>query len=539
MFQISSRIHRSNMCLLLLVYLLGCFPSWGQVGVLNPDNYYHYIKAFNRLDNELYKQHIPNDRAWEFLSENIPVFDCPDKQLERTYYFRWWTFRKHIKNTADGYIITEFLPEVSWSGRHNSINCPAGHHFYEGRWLKNPVYMKNYAEFWLRHGGNPRSYSFWAADAMNSFFKVHTDRQLMESLLPDLDQNFKEWEKSRLDSTGLFWQIDNLDGMEVSVSGALNKDHSGYRATINSYMFGDARAISEMARITDHDLLADYYVDRARLIKRNILEYLWDEEDRFFKVIPRGNSMMQKAKVRELHGFTPWYFSIPEEEHSAAWRQVLMPDGFNAPYGLTTTEQRNPSYQLAYEGHECQWNGQSWPFATSITLTGMINLLNDYDQSEISSRDFLDQLLIYSRAHEITLDNGFIVPWIDENLNPYTGDWISRTRLKTWKNGTWSAEKGGEERGKDYNHSTFCDLIISGLIGIRPGHEDNLVINPLITDKEWDYFCLDRVKYHDKMLTIMFDKTGKKYNMGAGFRILVDGVEKAKTSVPQKITIKL
>lgn len=537
MIQTSVGIHYR--LLLLYTYLLIVFPSWGQVKVLNPDNYHHYIKAFNSNDTELYKQHIPNDEAWEFLSENIPVFDCPDKQLERTYYFRWWTFRKHIKKTADGYIITEFLPQVGWSGKHNSINCPAGHHFYEGRWLKNPVYLKEYAEFWLKHGGNPRSYSFWAADAMNGFLKVHTDRQLMRSLLPDLDLNFKEWEKSRMDSTGLFWQIDNLDGMEVSVSGALNKDHSGYRATINSYMFGDARAISEMARIADQDRLADYYSQRAGLLKRNILEYLWDEKDSFFKVIPRGDPAMPKAKVRELHGFTPWYFSVPEEKHSVAWRQVLMPEGFYAPYGLTTTEQRNPGYQLAYEGHECQWNGPSWPFATSITLTGMINLLNDYQQSEINSRDFLDQLLIYSRAHELTLDNGFIVPWIDENLNPYTGDWISRTRLKTWKNGTWSAEKGGKERGKDYNHSTFCDLIISGLIGIRPDHENSLVINPLISEKEWDYFCLDQVKYHNKILTILYDKTGRKYHRGSGFQILVDGVEKAKTTVPQKITIKL
>ena len=61
------------------------------------------------------------------------------------------------------------------------------------------------------------------------------------------------------------------------------------------------------------------------------------------------------------------------------------------------------------------------------------------------------------------IENGNIVPWIDENLNPFTGDWISRTRLKTWENGTWSKGKGGVERGKDYNHSTFCDLIISGL----------------------------------------------------------------------------
>jgi hypothetical protein len=25
--------------------------------------------------------------------------------------------------------------------------------------------------------------------------------------------------------------------------------------------------------------------------------------------------------------------------------------------------------------------------------------------------------------------------------------------------------KGGEERGKDYNHSTFVDLVINGLLG--------------------------------------------------------------------------
>jgi hypothetical protein len=75
----------------------------------------------------------------------------------------------------------------------------------------------------------------------------------------------------------------------------------------------------------------------------------------------------------------------------------------------------------------------------------------------------------------------FIVPWIDENINPYTGDWISRTMLKTWKNGTWDKEKGGEERGKDYNHSMLADLIISGLIGLRPRMEDDvLVVNPLV-----------------------------------------------------------
>ena len=56
-----------------------------------------YIQKFNKSDNELYPQHIPNEKAFKFLSENIPLIDLPNKDLEETYYFRWWTFRKHIK----------------------------------------------------------------------------------------------------------------------------------------------------------------------------------------------------------------------------------------------------------------------------------------------------------------------------------------------------------------------------------------------------------------------------------------------------------
>lgn len=76
------------------------------------------------------------------------------------------------------------------------------------------------------------------------------------------------------------------------------------------------------------------------------------------------------------------------------------------------------------------------------------------------------------------------VSWIDENINPLTGDWISRTILRRWG---WPAVKGGRERGKDYNHSTFVDIIIVGIIGLRPRPSDELlVINPLVpADDVW------------------------------------------------------
>ena len=48
----------------------------------------------------------------DWMAKNVPRFDCPDKEIEEIYHFRWWTFRKHVKETPDGFVITEFLPKV-------------------------------------------------------------------------------------------------------------------------------------------------------------------------------------------------------------------------------------------------------------------------------------------------------------------------------------------------------------------------------------------------------------------------------------------
>ncbi|MGV3558015.1 MGH1-like glycoside hydrolase domain-containing protein [Larkinella arboricola] len=514
-------------------------PALAQDFVLQTETFKPYVTAFNENDEELYKQLIPNSKAWAFLSQQIPLFECPDKQLEQTYYFRWWTFRKHLKQTPAGYIVTEFLPDVGWAGKYNSINCPAGHHFYEGRWLRDDRYLKEYARFWFRGGGSPRAYSSWAADAISAFGKVHSDTAFLTDLLPDLVTDFQEWEKIRLDSTGMFWQTDNRDGMEISIAGLLGQKNEGYRATINSYMFGNARALATIAQMAGNKTVANEYTRKAATIRRQILTRLWDDKARFFKVIPRGTGSLVRADVRELHGFTPWYFSIPEEKHAVAWAQLTDQQGFWAPYGPTTAEQRHPGFQLLYEGHECQWNGPSWPFSTTITLTALANLLNDYNQKVLGKRDFWNLLLAYSRSQQRIREDGRRVPWIDENLNPYTGDWISRTRLSTMENGSWSVKKGGQERGKDYNHSAFCDHVISGLIGIRPSHTNELVINPLLPEDTWDYFCLDRVPYHGKMLTVLYDKTGKKYGKGIGFRVFVNGIEKASAARLQRLTLSI
>jgi hypothetical protein len=497
-------------------------------GVLEAERFRAYADGFAAGDRETVVNAIPNAAAWEWMAANVPRFECPDKKLEEVYWFRWWTFRKHLKETVDGWIVTEFLPAVPWAGKHNSINCPAGHHFREGRWLHDRRVLDDYAVFWFRKGGEPRKYSFWAADAMEARARVIGDDESVRDLLPELKANWEAWAGDHRDESGLYWQNDGNDGMEVSVGG------SGCRATLNSYQYGDAVAIAAVLERAGKGEEAAEWRGKAAALRELVEKRLWDAEAEFFKVRPRGGGAL--AGVRELHGYVPWCFHLPGPDKSGAWRQLTDPQGFRAPFGPTTTEQRHAGFRVAYEGHECQWNGPSWPFATSQTLTAMANLLHDYRQEVVSRKDYWDVLQGYVRSHrfrqlppergegESTDGAGGLErvesgrPWIDENLNPYTGDWMARTLLK-------QRRQAPDERGKDYNHSTFCDLVISGLLGLRPRADEVVEVSPLLPEGEWDWFCLDHVPYHGRVLTVIWDRDGTHYGRGVGMQVLVDGVK--------------
>lgn len=416
--------------------------------------------------------------------------------------------------------------------------------------LNRPVVVRRGDGYHLYYTGQAQGKSWigYAASTDGQSWKRMSDKPVLSAeapwdtrlaldLLPDLIANYQAWEQERLDASGLFWQVDDRDGMEVSISGALHPRNQGLRATINSYQYGDAQAIARLADLVGQANVALEYRQKAATLKQLVLAKLWDPDAQFFKVLPRGKEVLSDA--RELHGFTPWYFNLPDTEQSVAWKQLMDPRGFYAPFGPTTAEQRHPNFAIAYQGHECQWNGPSWPFATSVTLTAMANLLNNYRQDVVTREDYFDLLRIYATSHRLKRNDGTVVPWIDENLNPLTGDWISRTRLKSWKNGTWDSGKGGEERGKDYNHSTFCDLVIAGLIGLRPRTDQTIEVNPLVPEDRWDWFCLDHVAYHGRTLTILYDRTGTKYGRGQGLRVLADGKEIAASEKLGRVTGEL
>jgi len=456
----------------------------------------------------------------------IPLIDLSDETIKEIYYFRWHTYCKHIKRTPRGRVVTEFLPDVPWAGKYNTINCPAGHHFYEGRWLHKGDFLDEYARFWFTEDGSPRKYSFWAADAIYAMCKARGNMTLAESLLEALIENYVAWEKEKLTESGMFWQRDNRDGMEYSISG------DGCRPTINSYMYGDAVAISEIAEGLGRHDIARLYRDKAQALREKINTLLWDNEAEFYKTRKKDGDFTM-IDVREEIGYVPWYFNVPENNMSTAWKFLNDERYFKAPYGPTTAEQCHPDFMKPFD-HECLWNGPSWPFATSQTLTALGNLLCNYKQDVMTEADYFELLKTYANSHFLTTENGEKIPFIDENLDPYTGEWLARSILRSIK-----PPRKDIDRGIDYNHSSYCDLVISGLAGIRTDRGKRLTVHPLFSSEQLAYFCADGILYHGHSITVLWDKTGKRYNRGVGLQILCDGRVVAKKDELSEIKIDL
>lgn len=498
--------------------------------VLAQKNETHFIDS-----NKKSISHYGNDSDWYL--KNIPFFEISDKEIEEVYYYRWEVYKAHLRNIGDyGYVVTEFLNAMSWDHKpYNTLNAATVFHIYEGRWLKDRLYMNNYIDFMYQHGGNNRRYTESIADATYANYLINRDKDFIVKQLPSMMKIDADWQDHYDASKKLYFVEPVMDATEntissIDASGGTDgfTGGDGFRPSINSYMYANALAISKIALLKDDQKLAEKYQQKASEQKQNFQDNLWNPilghfTDRF-KVNNEFVKYWDFIRGRELVGFVPWVYNLPDDnqKYNSAWSRLRSSENFGGAFGLRTVE---PSYQYYMKQYrfgpngakECQWNGPSWPYQTTQVLLGMANLLNNYKQKEISKKDYWEILKQYADQH---YKNGKLN--ILENYYP--------------------DQKGAiadfDQRSEHYNHSEFNDLIITGLCGIRPSEGNKLEINPLVTEKV-KYFCLENIRYHNQNLTILYDKDGNQYKKGKGLSVYVDGKMVLKPSVLGKKFINL
>ena len=484
-----------------------------------------------------------DNRDWDWYKANIPFFDCPDQEIVTTWYYRWQLITKHMTygSPNSGYSFTEFIDRPFWSGAYGSISCPSGHQLYELRWLHDPRYEQDYSRYWFRTpDAQPRRYGCWLADGIWAANLVHPNAALMRDLLPDLKSNYEGWEKRQfVPEVGLFWQNGHDDGMEFNINSRQTKDimrgANGFRPGFNAYMYADALAVADAAKLSGDNATARAYTARADGLKKGVQKLLWDPGRQFFfpmsvqdevdsegNVVKKHTLTYQTGKYagnphgREEHGYIPWQFNMLDAGYESAWKFLMDPAYFYADFGPVTVERNDPQFVLKQSC--CWWSGQSWPYATSQTLKAMSNLLHNYRQDVVSRADYLKLLHIFAVSHR---KNG--VPYLAEALNPDTGSFDGHDAYN---------------HSEHYFHSSFNDLVITGLVGLNPRADDLLEIDPL-APAEWPYFALEDVAYHGRLLTIIWDRDGSHYGRGAGLRVLADGKEIASRKTMGRLTANL
>ena len=482
------------------------------------------------------------NKDFDWYKNSIPIFDCPDKEILTTYYYRWELVTRHLVygNPNTGYAFTEFANRPGWSGAYGTIACPAGLQINDVRWLHNPRFVRDYLRFWMRHpGAQPRNYSFWAADSTWSAYLVQPNNDFVTDLLPDLIHNFEEWEKRGwVEDMDMFWQLGHDDGMEFDINAQQTKDilrgGQSLRPSFNAYMWADANALASIAKLDGERATASKFTKKAERIKASVQKNLWDPSRLFF--FPMSNQEHEKdghvvkkhtltyetgqfagsIHGRELHGYVPWAFNMPDPGFEDAWQFLMNEEFFKSKFGPTTVEQKDPLFAL--KGGCCWWSGQSWPFATAQTLKAMANVLQNYQQKHVDRNDYAELLHTFSVSQR---KDG--KPYIAEALNPFNGSWKGHDMAN---------------RSEHYFHSGFTDLVITGLVGMQPSAGEKLTIHPLAPD-DWDYFAMDNIAYHGHMISVIWDRDGTRYNSGKGFQILVDGKRLATSRTPGKTTVQL
>lgn len=496
--------------------------AWPAVAQAAPGLYPAVGAGTNFLDHAELLGNVP-EPAW--YEANIPFVDLPDREIRDTYYYRWRTYREALKYTGpqDGWIVSEFLGPVSYSAPNGGIVAAAGHHVYEGRWLRDHRYLDDYVDYWLRGSGSgpkpatdslnknttdwAHQYSFWAADAVAARAAVDGRTGFATDRLPELVRQWQRWSPQFDQKLGLYWQTPVWDAMEYTASSYQSPDPyhggEGFRPTLNAYQYGDARAIAQLFKARGDVAGARPFDQAADALRANQERWLWDQQGKFYKHVMRDdNPGRTKLADRELMGFVPWYFHMAPAGNSAAWEQLTDPQGFAAPYGPTTAERRSPWFMRDALASCCRWNGPSWPYATSQTLTALANLLIDYpSQPYVDRDDYLAMLRGYALTQR---KNG--EPYVAEAHHPDENRWLY----------------DGKGHSEDYSHSTFNDNVLSGLLGIRPQLGNAVSIAPLVPDG-WSHFAVENLPYHGHNLTVIWDRDGSHYGRGAGLRVWLDG----------------
>jgi hypothetical protein len=544
-----------------------------------------------------------NNKA--FLLENVPLFSSSDSIITKVYNYRWWMISKHLKEYEDPedakryWVVTEFFGVKPWASLSGAITCPAGHQFYDVRWLRDPKFLKSYADYFMqgsasrlpqRENANfltylsrPESHHFssWMINGIEAFLKIHPDKQWLHSRLPAMEKHQQVWDslftvKSPTARTaGMYKILDVYDGMEFSLSAVL-----GLIASEGAYS------------LYTRDNWRNYYLgwettgnaDRSKLASQYPMAFRKGYPD-FYLVRPSVNSyaygnlqalanlykLDEAGSQRDMKAGKATYYAvraaaIQEKVLNVLWQKD---DQFFNTYsagdnqfGIRDYEARvresvgyTPWYFNLIPAQTYTSYSRSWNMFSSrsgfYNVAGMTTAEQQHPyyneqayawngrgwpfENSVVYKGYANYLRNYKRT-STSAEKQLLYDYVNKLARMHGTDQLNI--------GEWYIPSNGKTFGgeSDYFHSTFPDIIIDDLLGFKSSPENTFTIAPLLPEDKWDYFYLGNIRYHDHDVDIVWKKDWQPNKPGNQSQLCVwvdNKLLASQASLHNELTIQL
>ncbi|HEX8201857.1 MAG TPA: hypothetical protein VF590_15380, partial [Isosphaeraceae bacterium] len=503
-------------------------------------------------------------RAYQsWFDANLAYFDCSDPWVRKMYYHRAYNLRKNMLDPRLGRMKWPTQSEGRWRSPWypNVISYGAGHQVREARWLRDPKFWQGHLRTWAENekpdgvypshvtpaGPAGGQYTDWITSTAWDGSLVHPDKDFLAQVVDKLAANVRGWQTVYdPDGDGLLLVDDHWwTGMEWQPSFFHDSDYKTdpkdtgrparrvrlERVDLTAYNYGNAVAVARIYRLLDRPEKAQEFEELAGKIARAVAAKMWDPRGQFFLSLRFDD----KAPIpdKEIIGVYPFYFGmLPRGQgFEAAWASILDPEQFWTPWPVASASKRSPAY--AQEGWPtepgrgtgCMWNGPTWPHANSIVMTAMARTIRaDREAGQSSSPLTTGHLweLFSSFTRAQYRDQDMTYPWTGEFYNGETARWKTAER--------------------DYNHSTWLDVLIPELLGLVPRADDVLEVDPLVPEAKLTHFLLDGQHYHGHDVTIAWDAPDGDDHYGdgrQGLDVYLDGRRVASAPGLSRLVIDL
>lgn len=479
-------------------------------------------------------EHAARYEKW--FQDHAPRFFAPDPFFERMWVYRWFVARFNLAEIGAGRLKhPAFFEGRQYYSRVIQFSTP--HILDETRWLRDSRFAYGHLQNLVDNQYQGKDGRFdgqfpylftdrrsdfwfinWIAQAAWGLYQVHPRADFRTAFAPALERNVRGTAKHHDADGDYLYKLGAEDiafyatGMEYQpafywFAGDMNLAHEKYpdieRADFTSYLYGNARAMQEMAATFQNKASETEFKTLADRTREAVLKKMWRKEDTFFYDLLAATD--EPALVKQIVGFFPFAFGVPPRDdpsYLALFDHLTNPKEFWTPYPVATISQDSSFFSQVVPGGCCHWNGPTWPFSNSLVLEALARAAKEHRGGEKLRRVFWELLKAFTL--EMFENRELDKPEVSESMNGQSGTWKSTV--------------------VNYFHSKYNDLLIRHVGGLTPRADEKLELHPIPSD--WAHFAFQGLRYHGKTLDILWDAPDGKdhYADGLeGFAVYVDG----------------